>query len=140
MKFLADDGTIFYTLSQCEDYENSMKMKDANIENSIFFFKETDTSDGIERIDDPCMADYVSIENEIDYKVIEQLFDTFNCYSDGLECGKGVYSWNNEEEKWEKLSQVIENLESEISSLILKSDKYNEIADRIFDKINSINS
>lgn len=140
MRFLADDGKIFYTLAQCEDYENGLMMKNANVENSIFFFKETDTSDGIERIDNPCKADYISIENEIDFKAIDQLFDTFNCYSDGLDCGRGVYSWNNEEEKWEKLTQVIENLESEISSLILKIDKYNEIADRIFDKINSIKS
>lgn len=140
MNFLAFDGTIFDKMAECEAYENRCKIS-IDVKNKIFCFEATETN--ITRIEDPMYADFVVIEGKVDSELIEQFFDSFDCYSTGLNEGTGTYYWDDDEEKWVKICHKKYDLEKETISIRRKIDSYEQIEDEIMNfiensKINTI--
>lgn len=132
MKFMAFDGKIFDTMAECEQYEKRCEVVELNAEN-IFFLKEAEN--GLTKTVDPLHADYVVIKGKFDSKAIEELFDSFDCYCDGLDEGVGAYYWDNDEEKWIKIYHKKCELEEEMNVISNTIDYYTNLEDKIEDKI-----
>lgn len=125
MKFMAFDGKVFDTAAECEKYEKRCEAVDKD----IFFLKITES--GIAKTIDPCHADYVVIKGEFDSKAIEALFDSFDCYCDGLDKGSGTYYWDEDGEKWEKVYYKIRELEEQIDEIKDTIDRYKKLERKI---------
>jgi hypothetical protein len=120
-------------MAECEAYESRISL-DTDIKDIVIFLGLKDNNE-IKKVIDPIKADYVVITKNIDSKLVAEYFDNYECYFDGLEEGKGIYVWDDEEEKWIKISRKITNLEDEIGIMQKQIDDYNKIVDKIYDKI-----
>lgn len=129
MKFMSDDGKVFDTMEECEKYEKECKAVGENV-----YFLKTVGTDFIE-IPNPLHADYVVIKGKFDSKATEELFDSFDVYCDGLD-GVGAYYWDDDKEKWIKISHRICELEEEMDEIKDTIELYENLVLKIKLKIN----
>ena len=133
MKFMAFDGKVFDTMAECEQYERKMSL-DVDVKDVAVFLKLKEDNE-LKKVNDPVKADYVVITKDIDSNLIEEYFDNFECYYDGLFEGKGIYVWDEEEDRWVKLSYKITNLEDEREIIQKQIDTYKSVEDKICELI-----
>lgn len=131
MKFMAFDGKVFDTMKECEQYEREVSL-DIDIKDVVVFLSLKDNNE-LRKVKDPIKADYVVITKNIDSNLIAEYFDNYECYYDGLYEGKGIYVWDEEEDKWIKLYHKIRELEDEIEIIQKQIDTYESIQDDIAD-------
>ncbi len=132
MKFMSDDGKVFDTMAECEKYEKGCKA----VEESVYFLKVVGTD--FIKVPDPLHADYVVIKGKFDSKAIEELFDSFDCYWDGLDDGVGAYYWDDDKEKWVKIYHKICELEEEMNVIENTIKHYTNLNDKITNKISEL--
>lgn len=119
MKFVADDGMIFYTLEECQEYEKNstssyvkeLIQKYITIYNS--FGRELTVIDmptylndfNYTFIHDAC---YVKISNLIDdeYSVVRDYFEA--TYGTDFPCYPGIWRYDDSANEWRRLSDEID--------------------------------
>lgn len=129
MKFMAFDGKIFDTMAECEQYERKVSLE-TDVKDVVIFLKLTENNE-LKKVKDPVKADYVVITKSINSNLIADYFDDYECYSDGLYEGKGIYVWDEEEDSWVKLFHKITDLENEIEIIQKQIDTYESVKNDI---------
>lgn len=129
MKYVAEDGRIFDSELECKIYEKKLNLKEIEARNCIFLF--TTELGFLERTANFETANFVLINEDIEYDLIDNYFGIYDCISDGLNQGKGVYKWSGDAEMWIKTQFIIEDYQDEINELNKKINEMTKIEEQI---------
>lgn len=121
MKFIADDGTVFDTMEECQEYEEN---SDANYVKELIqkyitlydsFGRELtiiDTPTYLDDFNDTFCRDacYIKVNSLIDdeYSVVRDYF--FNEYGACLPSYSGIWCYDDSDNEWCRLSDEIDEL------------------------------
>lgn len=133
MKYVAEDGKIFDSELECKIYEKKLSLKEIEVRNCIFLF--TTELGFLERTANLESADFVLINADIEESLIDDYFDEYDCISDGLNGGKGVYKWYGDVGMWTKIQSIIEDYQVGINALNEKINEMKKIEEQIMNMV-----